>query len=63
MNQSAEMVISIAKVEMHHTLDYAQHMSPTISIQENGKESFKVHLSTFNMKWTHNHIDPLGVEP
>ena len=57
------MVISIAKVELYHTLDSAQHMSPTISIQDNGKESFTVHSFIFNMKWTYNHVDPLGAEP
>jgi hypothetical protein len=57
------MAISIAKVEMYHTFDSARHLSQTISIQDNGKESFTVHSSIFNMKLTYNHIVPLGAEP
>ncbi len=57
------MAISIAKVEMYNTLDISQLMPKTMSIQDNGKESFIVHSSIINMKWTYNHIDPLGVEP
>ena len=34
-----------------------------MSIHNNGKKYFKVHSSIINMKWTCNHIDPLGVEP
>jgi hypothetical protein len=55
--------MSISKVEMHHTLDIAQLMSWTISIQDNGKESVTVHSFIIDMKWKYNHIGPLGVEP
>jgi hypothetical protein len=51
------MVISIAKVKIHHTLDIAHLMSQTMSLHDNGNESFTVH-STINMKWAYNHIDP-----
>ena len=57
------MVISIAKVEMYHTLDIAQLVSYNISIQDNVHESFIVHLSIIDKKWTHNHIDLLGAKP
>ena len=52
------MVISIARVDMYHTLDIAQLMSKTISIEDNGRESFTDHSSIVNIKWTYNHIDP-----
>ena len=63
-NLTIEMVISIAKVEMYHTLHISQLISQTMSIQDNGKESFTVqHSSIIHMKWKYNHIDPLSVEP
>jgi hypothetical protein len=49
-NQTIVMVIIIAKVEIYHTLDIAQPMSYTISIQDYGKEYFTVHSSIIDMK-------------
>ena len=57
------VIVSIEKVQMYHTLDIAQLMPYTISIQDNGGESFIVHSSIIIMKWKYNHINPLGAQP